>query len=993
MKKLFLLVFGALLLSAQMVFAEKTPVENLHEYTLENGLSLFVAENHSVPLVYVEIAVRAGATTQTPETAGLFHLYEHMMFKGNELYRDAAAVQRAVKDMGVSKWNAYTEVDCVHYFFTLPSDQLENGMAFWNAAIRSPLMDPTELENEKKVVLSEIQGDYKNGGKYFSEYMTYKLFPEAPYRLDTGGAMDVVKHATVAQMRDMQSKYYIPSNAALFVGGDVNPEEVHALAKTIYGSWSNNGNSVPALPPQPSMKPFDSKQQAIITVDSESFSPYGRNLAIVYRAPDLAFAREDTYMGDYLMELLNDRLEDFKQSLLKQTRYGFTGPHDINVQYVTRRSGSVLLFFFNVPAGDGLDHEKVVSGLLDEIQKNLLPSVVNKSYAFTPEKKENIINKIKAARLGRAQSAEGLLSLVRSCWASGTADYYYDYYDKLASVTKDEAKAWVKKYITEGTPLVCFIEGPKSYDYYASMMVSHKRRPISRDAYYDGSKYDLVTADTAFWWKDKKFAPDREKIAAQTAVPEHTDIYVPHQEFAASKKYLAYEPPKVDTRQLVNGVPVYLLKDDANKLNFVHIAVRGGTSCLPSSAYSGLEEALFESMTIDSRIYSFETRDKMLEQTRSSISATTYMEGSVLSLGTVDDYLYKVLPVFVDGFMHPSYKKSMYAAISRCKSADVDPIKSDPVAMLRNKMLIDITNGHPYATRCNMTEYSSGYLSEWEKKAADLYSDIVRAENIFVVASGNIDEDKLVSELDKTIGTIQRTPENKAKKKKAKKGQKQAEPVSTEIPPYSITGNDEVLTFKEVAAGTGFAVHAVSAPSNDSDDYLPSLLAADMYNDIMFNVVREHYGVCYTPSAYVSGGKASLGIEELYKISDLEHFVARVNEARGYMAQGKLIDRVGEDGNYVFSTIADRLQSYKNAQIISTYSSLASVQGMGASIVRNLLVYNDMFHTRKLALQIHDMSAEQISSVFQKYWVDAPGKWWVVVAEGDKYKVEFEFDE
>ena len=95
--------------------------------------------------------------------------------------------------MGVSTWNAYTEIDCVHYYFTLPSDQLENGMAFWNAAIRAPLMNEQELENEKKVVLSEIQGDTKSDWDFLTPYVEKTLFPDAPYRLDTGGAVSVVK--------------------------------------------------------------------------------------------------------------------------------------------------------------------------------------------------------------------------------------------------------------------------------------------------------------------------------------------------------------------------------------------------------------------------------------------------------------------------------------------------------------------------------------------------------------------------------------------------------------------------------------------------------------------------------------------------------------------------------------------------------------------------------------------------------------------------------
>lgn len=74
MKRFFSLIFCVF--SVLAAFAEKTPVKSLFHYELENGLSLFVAENHSVPLSYIEIAVRCGAYTQTAENAGLFHLYE-----------------------------------------------------------------------------------------------------------------------------------------------------------------------------------------------------------------------------------------------------------------------------------------------------------------------------------------------------------------------------------------------------------------------------------------------------------------------------------------------------------------------------------------------------------------------------------------------------------------------------------------------------------------------------------------------------------------------------------------------------------------------------------------------------------------------------------------------------------------------------------------------------------------------------------------------------
>ena len=89
-KKIFVL-FLLFSLNALLFASGKNLGNNLTEYKLENGLTVFVAENHSVPLAYIEIAVKAGAVTQTKETAGLFHLYEHMMFKGNSRFPDSAS--------------------------------------------------------------------------------------------------------------------------------------------------------------------------------------------------------------------------------------------------------------------------------------------------------------------------------------------------------------------------------------------------------------------------------------------------------------------------------------------------------------------------------------------------------------------------------------------------------------------------------------------------------------------------------------------------------------------------------------------------------------------------------------------------------------------------------------------------------------------------------------------------------------------------------------
>lgn len=233
------LIFAVIFLGCFWAFAEETGIRGLYRHTLDNGMELFVAENDNVPLVYAEVAVHCGAFTQTLDTAGLFHLYEHMMFKGNELFPNAAALTRALSDMGAGDWNGSTDVDCVNYFVTVPATLLEKVVEFWASAIRTPLLSEAELENEKRVVLSEIKANTHDEGRVVYRYQCEKLFSDAPWTLDPSGSEKVVSQATRQTLCALQSEYYIPKNTALFIGGSVKDEEVLAVVKTFFGDWEN----------------------------------------------------------------------------------------------------------------------------------------------------------------------------------------------------------------------------------------------------------------------------------------------------------------------------------------------------------------------------------------------------------------------------------------------------------------------------------------------------------------------------------------------------------------------------------------------------------------------------------------------------------------------------------------------------------------------------------------------------------------------------------
>lgn len=436
-------------------FSESTPVPSLYSYKLKNGLSLFVAENHSVPLTYIEIAVRCGAYTQEKETSGLFHLYEHMMFKGNSLYKDAASVTCALNDMGVAEWNGTTDVECVNYYFTVPSEMTKQGLEFWNAAIRTPKLDKTELENEKKVVLSEIQANFANKGRVYYTRQNELMFSEAPYKLSSSGSLDVVQNATVEQLKQIQKQFYIPNNAALFVGGDVNPDEVYAMVQKIYGSWKK-GKTVPA-PFRFTKEPVSSPVYKVLPYDK--ISEQIAQIEVIYRGPDCYYDQKDTYTADILGYLMANPEGLFKTSLVQNPLLFVPSPDYVGAAYYTRKTCGLYRFSFIV--------QNPASGLCErsfELEKEL-PQLIDRSVQATSQKElEEVCTIFEDQNEWGAQTATGILSTLRFWWISADENYYYDYVKNLKSVTVENMAEFNQKYFYNKAPLICVWVNPLIYE-------------------------------------------------------------------------------------------------------------------------------------------------------------------------------------------------------------------------------------------------------------------------------------------------------------------------------------------------------------------------------------------------------------------------------------------------------------------------------------------------------------------------------------------------
>ncbi len=487
MKKIkkFAVVLIMLMLIAP-AFAESTPVPGLSFFKLDNGLEVFVLENHTVPLTRIQISFRCGGITQTQETCGIFHLYEHMLFKGNEKYKTQTEFAAKMIEMGVAGYNGSTSEEFVEYHIQLPSAKTDEGLEFWSYAMKTPLFDAKELEKEKDVVCNEINGHLSNPFQPFVQMRTKVLYPKYPWRRDAGGYEKVIRAATRDMLLSIQKKYYIPNNAAIFVSGDVNPKEVLKTVKKYYGDWKK-GPDPWATEQDPQLTPATEKP--IYLVLPVPNIPAGRTQIIMYmRGPDVTRDPEATYAADVWGTLYKDPGAKFKTNVpkaLPQIPHG----NYMDAGYWTQRDGGSIEFSALALTKPNMTAAEVAKKFEKTIYDEVKKTVEDPNY-FS-KKEFNLVKKVlsdeKVLNLENPNSFIG--KTLSFWWTSTSTDYYFNYLKNLDKVNKADIDKFLTKYVLDNVPIVMMIVNSEEY----------KKDKKS----FDKEGFKVITKDNCFWWGDK----------------------------------------------------------------------------------------------------------------------------------------------------------------------------------------------------------------------------------------------------------------------------------------------------------------------------------------------------------------------------------------------------------------------------------------------------------------------------------------------------------
>lgn len=207
------------------------------KYVLANGLTVIVHEDHSDPVVHVDVTYHVGSAREEIGKSGFAHFFEHMMFQGSDHVADDEHFKIVSESGGTL--NGTTNRDRTNYFETLPSNQLETAM--WLEADRMGfLLDAvtqTKFENQRETVKNERGQNYDNRPYGLSsEYMSKTLYPYGhPYSWLTIGYIEDLNRVNVGDLKNFFLRWYGPNNATLTVGGDVTVAQVLKLAEKYFG--------------------------------------------------------------------------------------------------------------------------------------------------------------------------------------------------------------------------------------------------------------------------------------------------------------------------------------------------------------------------------------------------------------------------------------------------------------------------------------------------------------------------------------------------------------------------------------------------------------------------------------------------------------------------------------------------------------------------------------------------------------------------------------
>ena len=437
MRRLFaLFVLLPATLPAQVPAAETAGRIAFEQFALPNGLRVIYSEDHSTPVVSVDVWYEVGSRNERPGRSGFAHLFEHMMFQGSAHIKKSEhnkLIERAGGD-----FNGSTAEDRTNYWETVPSNRLN--LALWAEADRMRSLTITEenFENQRQAVKEErrLRVDNQPYQAAFTDGLTWPFDSTScfPYAHTVIGSMADLDSAKLPDVQAFFDTYYAPNNATLVVVGDFVPSELRSLVNQYFAGAPSH--AVPEGPRCDATTTASSPKRRAVHDAHANLDALLR----IYRIP------EHRHADTPALELLNIILGQGESSRL-------------NVSVVRREKAAVATGTILNPFGSrngpgiwvayGIVNQGVSADRMDSLIGVQLDSI--RASGITPAELEKAKNALRAGFIGNRETTLGKAEELHHYLTFHTSiDEINTDLDRVLSVTSDDVKRVANQYLTPG---------------------------------------------------------------------------------------------------------------------------------------------------------------------------------------------------------------------------------------------------------------------------------------------------------------------------------------------------------------------------------------------------------------------------------------------------------------------------------------------------------------------------------------------------------------
>jgi zinc protease len=437
----------SLMMSVAAVAAEKVPSEKAFEFTLANGLDVVVIPDHRAPVVTQMVWYRVGAADEPPGVSGIAHFLEHLMFKGTDQIPTGQFSKIIARNGGDD--NAFTNHDVTAYFQRVAKDRLATVMEMEADRMANLRLSEEDVRTERDVILEERRSRVDNDpGSILQEQMMAALYRNHPYGIPIIGWEHEMKELDRADAFAFYRRFYAPENAILIVAGDVEPDEVKALAEKTFGKVPRQGEAIKRERPQ------EPKHDGSVTVTLEDPRAGRTTVQRYYVVPSYASAEPGEAEALDLMTRIaahgaTGRI--YKRLVMEQKSAASAGGWYSDSG---RDSGRIGFYAIAGEAHTAEEMEAAIEGVVQELrEKGVTQDELDRARAS--QIAEFVYNSDSISRMARQYGWRLAVGM--------SIEDVEDWPERLKAVTVDDIRAVARKYLVETNSVTGILKPEPEY--------------------------------------------------------------------------------------------------------------------------------------------------------------------------------------------------------------------------------------------------------------------------------------------------------------------------------------------------------------------------------------------------------------------------------------------------------------------------------------------------------------------------------------------------